>query len=249
MDSKRCVAVVLTTLAFCTLPISTFSASPEDEAGVKLALQTYVDLDRKGDVDGLLACYAADAKIDSIVARGKVKKDAYAAAMKQAQAQGQLSRNHEAKIRSVTFPKPNLAVLKFDYDMDSSRGGRRSTTLRWTLANREGRWLITETDYLKKATATTITPAFPWLAFSSFREIRYRSAPRWARGLGQHDKSRSQLTEGSDAFDGARVTISAMLGCQSVLTSLDPFYSSVYAFVRIRGTTCLCLVAKPVQCT
>jgi ketosteroid isomerase-like protein len=150
MDSKRWAAVVLTALAFWTLPVSAFSASPEDEAAVKLALQTYVDLDKKGDVDGLLTCYADDAKIDSIVARGKVTKGAYAAAMKQAQAQGHLSRNHEAKIRSLTFPNPNQAVLEFDYDMDSSRGGRRSTTLRWAMANREGRWLIVDTEYLKK---------------------------------------------------------------------------------------------------
>ncbi len=125
-------------------------AAESEEAAVKAVLGSYVDADRKHDVDGILALFAPDARVDSIVAGAKVSKEMYAAAMKGAQARGMLGRDMEAKVTSVTFPNPDRAILEFDYDLDTARGAHRSYKLKWTLTKRDGRWLILETEYVKK---------------------------------------------------------------------------------------------------
>ncbi len=137
-------------LAVIATPLPRRASGSDEEAAVKAILGSYVDADRQHDVDGILALFAPDARIDSIVAGGKVSKEMYAGAMKGAQARGTLGRNMDAKVTSVTFLSPDRAVLEFDYDLDTARGAHRSYKLKWTLTKREGRWLILETEYLRK---------------------------------------------------------------------------------------------------
>ncbi len=150
MIYRGCIVVSLVALTLLGASLVSATATPEEEAAVQRLLQKYVDRDRNMDVDGLLACYAPDAKIDSIAARGKVTKGTYASAMRQAQAQGRLGSNHEAKIRSLIFRNADQAILEFDYGFDVPREGRRNTTMKWTVVKRDGEWLISETEYLKK---------------------------------------------------------------------------------------------------
>ncbi len=101
-------------------------------------------------MSGLLALYAPDARIGSIVARGKVNKEAYAGAMKQARAQGYLGSNQGAKILSLNLPSATKAVMEFDYSLDVPRRGHRTYMERFTWEKRAEKWQIVETEYLKK---------------------------------------------------------------------------------------------------
>jgi hypothetical protein len=136
--------VLLVLLVSPAFPL--LAADPDDEAAVKAFVQTWLDVFNKQDVDGILALVASDAKIDSLAAGGKVKKELYAAAMKVSQSQGALGRNAEVKITSLTFPSPVQAILDVDMKWDTIRDTRRYKQ-RWTLIKREGRWLILESEY------------------------------------------------------------------------------------------------------
>lgn len=114
---------------------------------MKALVQAFINMLRKEDMDGFLALFALDARIDSIVARAKVGKEKYGAVMREAQAQGRLARNYEAKLNSLTFPRPDLAVLELDISWDIERS-HETYWQRWTLTRREGRWFILETEYV-----------------------------------------------------------------------------------------------------
>jgi uncharacterized protein (TIGR02246 family) len=152
MRSHWLLMVTLAAAALVTAkPAPEVDADSEEETAIRAVLTNYVTADSKHDIDGILVLFASDARVDSIVARGKLSKEQYAGAMRQAQARGYLGANHAAKVRSVTLLCPDRGLLEFDYELDSPGGrGHRNYTLKWTLAKREGRWLIVETEYLKK---------------------------------------------------------------------------------------------------
>ncbi len=145
-----CILVGLLLVGLVSAPPSPSAAEPSDEAAIKAFVQAWVDVSDKQDVDGILTLFAQDARIDSLVAGTKVTKETYAGAMKQAQHRGGLGRNFDAKVTSISFPGPGQAVLEMDTTWDTPRSGRRTFLQRWTLAKRDGRRLILETEYLKK---------------------------------------------------------------------------------------------------
>jgi uncharacterized protein (TIGR02246 family) len=122
----------------------------EDEAAIRAVVQRWVETNRKDDIEGILALFASDAAIDSIVARGKVSKGTYAAAMRQAQATGRLASNHEARITSLTMRAADRADVTVDLEWDLPRGrGHQQYKARWILVKRDGRWLVLDAEYLK----------------------------------------------------------------------------------------------------
>ncbi len=143
------VGLVLTFVAAAQLPL--LAADPDDEAAVRALLQTWLEVSNRQDVDGILAHFAPDARIDSTTAGTKVSREMYAAALKVANARGALGRNIDAKIISLTFPTADRAVLELNTSWDAGpRGDRRTFKHRWTLRKREGRWLVQETEYLNR---------------------------------------------------------------------------------------------------
>ena len=150
MASRRVPLVTFVFLTLFAIPCLQ-AADQNDEEAIKAFVQTWVEVNRKQDVEGLMALVAPDARLDSRSARAKVSKGTWTASIKQAVASGTFGRNQEARIISVTFPAPDRAVLELETSW-SIVGGRRPGTQtekeRWTLAKRDGRWFIIEKDYL-----------------------------------------------------------------------------------------------------
>ncbi len=125
------------------------ASGQEDEVAIRALVQRWVEVNRKDDINGILALFASDAAIDSLVAGGKVSKDRYAGAMKQAQATGRLASNHEARITSLTMRDADRADVTVDLEWDApGASGREQYKAQWTLVKREGRWMFLDTQYL-----------------------------------------------------------------------------------------------------
>ncbi len=148
MMPRRWWPAITLAVLMSALPYLPAVAAEGEEDAVRAFVQTWVGVSNKQDVDGILALFAVDAQIDSLVAGGKVSKEWYAAAMKQGRARGVLGWNFEAKITSLNLSSAEKAILEMDTTWDTRRY-RQAYKQRWTLIRREGRWLILETQYLR----------------------------------------------------------------------------------------------------
>jgi len=148
MMPRRWWPAITLAVLMSALPYLPAVAAEGEEDAVRAFVQTWVGVSNKQDVDGILALFAVDAQIASLVAGGKVSKEWYAAAMKQGRARGVLGWNFEAKITSLNLSSAEKAILEMDTTWDTRRY-RQAYKQRWTLIRREGRWLILETQYLR----------------------------------------------------------------------------------------------------
>jgi hypothetical protein len=150
------IALSLIGAGCATAPASPAASVTLAEQAVRTTLERYWEASRKADVDRLIVHYADDARIDSIVAGGKVTKAVYEAAMRkwlETPANRQITSNY--RIVKVAFPSPTEAIV--DTDVVTSRSGgfsgggfSRNRSVQWRLEDRAGRWLIAETTYTKR---------------------------------------------------------------------------------------------------
>jgi hypothetical protein len=131
------------------------TTTPAEQA-VRAALERYWAVSQGDDAEAILAYVADDAKVDSILAGGKVPKAEYATALR-AWLKNPERREikSENRIERVTFASPSLArvdtqaMLRRDPSFSRSGWGR-DRRIEYTLAERGGRWLIVETTYTQK---------------------------------------------------------------------------------------------------
>jgi hypothetical protein len=82
------IAVALVLLNPFLALVSPLAADQNDEVGIKTFVQAWVDTNRKQDVEGILALFAPDARVDSLLAGAKVGKEMYAGSLKTTHARG-----------------------------------------------------------------------------------------------------------------------------------------------------------------
>jgi hypothetical protein len=131
------------------------TTTPAEQA-VRAMLERYWAVSQADDAEAILAYLADDAKVDSILAGGKVPKAEYATALR-AWLKNPERREikSENRIERVTFASPSLvrvdtqAMLRRDPSF-SRPGWGRDRRIEYTLAERGGRWLIVETTYTQK---------------------------------------------------------------------------------------------------
>ena len=131
------------------------STTPAEQA-VRAMLERYWAVSLADDAEAILAYLADDAKVDSILAGGKVPKAEYATALR-AWLKNPERREikSENRIERVTFASPSLArvdtqaMLRRDPSFNRPGWGR-DRRIEYTLAERGGRWLIVETTYTQK---------------------------------------------------------------------------------------------------
>jgi hypothetical protein len=128
-------------------------ASPEEQA-VRAALAELWAAGSK--LERALPHYADDARIDSLVAGGKVTKPQWEAAMRawlqKPESQGLQA---EYRIDRVSFPAAGRAQVDTRQSIGRSssftQGGfNRDREVRWDLEHRNGRWLVVETTYTRR---------------------------------------------------------------------------------------------------
>jgi ketosteroid isomerase-like protein len=153
------LAAAAATLARCSAappPAPDASTMSPSELAVRETLERYRVASNAGDLDGLLAYYTEDAKIDSTVAGGKVTKADYATAMRAWLARSEnLEYQSEFRVVRVAFPDPARALADVQTTVRRRASFNRPAwsaerRLQYALADRGGRWMIVETTYSKK---------------------------------------------------------------------------------------------------
>jgi hypothetical protein len=143
------VLVVLLMSSLMGILAGTVSAGDlTDEVALKSFVQSWVDVNRKGDLDALIALVAPDARLHSRTAKAKVSRDIWASSIKQTQAGGRFGTDQEATIRSIEFSGTEKAVMTLDTSSVIPTRGRRFEKEQWTLEKRGDRWVLVEKDYL-----------------------------------------------------------------------------------------------------
>jgi uncharacterized protein (TIGR02246 family) len=154
----RCRRMLLATLTvvLTVAPGVGWAQSAPAEQTVRTTLESYWVAGNSGDADRFLPYYADDAKIDSLVAGGKVPKAEFATAMRK-WLQTPANRDIKARYRitKVAFPSPTRAVVDTDQEVSraatfSQSGFSRSRSIQWVLEERDGKWLIVETTTTKR---------------------------------------------------------------------------------------------------
>src|SRR5262245_54413004 len=134
----------------CTSTAMGQSSAPAEKA-VRTTVEDFVRAQNASDLDAFLAYLSDDAKIDSLVAGGKVGKAEYATAMKKWwDKPANKEFKSEIKIEKISFPTATQAVVDtqaVSYRMGAFTAGAwsRARRLEWKLEERDGKWLIVET--------------------------------------------------------------------------------------------------------
>jgi uncharacterized protein (TIGR02246 family) len=152
---SRSMILAMLTVVLTVIAGAASAQSTPAEQTVRTTLESYWVAGNSGDVDRFIPYYADDAKIDSLVAGGKVPKAEFATAMRKWL---QTPANREIKARyritKVAFPSPARAVVDTDQEISrattfSQSGFTRSRSIQWVLEERDGKWLIVETTTTK----------------------------------------------------------------------------------------------------
>lgn len=129
---------------------------PPAERAVRTTLDRYLVASNTGDVDSILGYFADDARIDSIVAGGKVSKADYATAMRAWLAKPE-NREYQSEflVRRVRLPETGRALVDVESKIRRPASLNRpawstNRQLEYAFAERDGRWLIVESTYTKK---------------------------------------------------------------------------------------------------
>ena len=110
---------------------------------IKRILEQFAKAFNVGDVPRLLSYIAEEGRIDSIIARGKVSKANYGAAMVYAFRSGRLGGAIEHRVRLITLSDATHATVD-----GTVVTGVSEERYQWTFEKRDGKWLIVETTYI-----------------------------------------------------------------------------------------------------
>ncbi len=132
---------LLTACATASLDVE---SSTGDERAITAVIQGIVSAYNARDLDAQLAAYAADAKIESLLARGAmVSRDRYAALRRGWTTRGQVFlRSVAVRMRSDDVAQATALFRLIDGNEHIL--GRRA----YRLARRDGRWLVVEARFV-----------------------------------------------------------------------------------------------------
>jgi ketosteroid isomerase-like protein len=139
--------VAICLLAACaTAPppmTSNYQATPEEVAAVRQTIEGAGNAVNARDLNTLVAYYTEDAKIDSLAAGGKVSRAQYRDAMTKSFASANPPRVTGGET-SVAFADATHATARRDLRVNNS-----PFRIEYRLEKRDGRWLITQQEYLR----------------------------------------------------------------------------------------------------
>src|SRR5206468_3534119 len=110
--TRMCAALGLILAGCANAPAPPVPSGTPAEQAVRSTLEGYWQAGRDGDVDRFMSYYADDAKVDSIVAGGKVTKAGFETAMRkwlETPANRQITSNY--RIVKIEFPSPIDAIV------------------------------------------------------------------------------------------------------------------------------------------
>lgn len=126
-----------------TKPVS-FVTEPRtpDEQAVSQMLEAMITAYNHGDIEKHVACYAPDAKIESLSAGGVVSREEYRKAVRALRELPTV----ELKRTKITMPSPDRSRVEADLHVFSSRGTNIHRIV-YDITRREKNWFIIEQQY------------------------------------------------------------------------------------------------------